>query len=85
MIDEKMMAWAHDARLINLSEGVLFPMLQKAREEAVQAMCSKFRAGNHDLLTEVARVVAYDDFILKLRAVQQKGNKAQEVISNDNR
>lgn len=81
MKDEELFALANDARLINATEGVLFPLLIKGREDAISTMCAKFRGGEKDLLTDVARITTLDDLIRQLKAKQQKGNKAADALT----
>lgn len=79
---EQLHALANDARLINATEHLLYPILQGMKKEAVDQMCAKFRGGEDDLLTDIARITVLDDLIRKLRATQIKGNTAHKELEH---
>lgn len=80
---EKLYALAHDARLVNLSEGLLFPLLERKKESQIALLCSKFEGGETNLLTDIAKVSVYRELIAELKRVQAKGNTASQEINNE--
>lgn len=81
--DERLMALAQDARLLNVSEGVLFPLLEGMRENAIVLLCSKYRGGDTNLVAETARIAVLDDILNLLKTKQKVGNKAANDLTED--
>jgi hypothetical protein len=84
-VDDKdtLFALSHDARLVNLSEGLLFPLLERKKESQVNVICSKFEGGETNLLTDIAKLSVYKGLIEELKRIQAKGNNATERINNE--
>jgi len=81
---EQLHALASDARLINATEHLLYPLLRGMKSEAVDQMCAKFRGGETNLLTDIAKITVLDDLLKKLQSVQHKGNLAYEELEHGN-
>jgi hypothetical protein len=79
--DEKTWNLLHDSRLINLSESVLFPMLDSMIDSKVHLMVSKFNGGEHELLADVAGIASLYELKNKLKAAQSKGNKEASKLT----
>jgi len=73
----------HDSRLVNLSEGLLFPLLERKKEAQVALLCAKFEGGESNLLTDVAKLSVYKSLIEELKRIQTKGNNAAKEIHNE--
>lgn len=80
---DELFSIAHDARLVNLSEGLLFPLLERKQENQVALLCAKFEGGDSNLLTEVAKLSVIRGLIQELKRVQAKGSKAAEELNNN--
>lgn len=80
-LDEKTWGLVQDARLINLSESLLFPLLDKMIEERVDLMIAKFNGGETELLAHVAMIASLKDFKIKLKQAQAKGNREAAKIA----
>lgn len=71
----------HDARLINISEGVLFPLLKQREENQIALLCAKFDGGDSNILTDVAKLSAFREITRELKRIQTKGHQASEEIN----
>ena len=74
----------HDARLLNVSEAVLRPLLDKKIEIQIGLICAKFEGGSTDILTDVAKLCAFRDIQRELKKIQQKGSTAMEELHGTN-
>lgn len=80
-LDEKTWGLVQDARFLNLSESIIFPLLDTMIQERQDLMVSKFTGGEKDLLAEVAGIAALKDLKTRLKSMQLKGNRAAAKIT----
>lgn len=80
-MDQKLEKLKQDARYINMSEQVLWPLLSELKESAINRMCLAFQGGKTDLIGEVAYIVAIRSVETALSITQTRGNKLAEKDS----
>lgn len=76
----KLFSDMNDARLINMGEHLLKPILKKHIEQRVSTMCSKFNGGETNFVKDVAQISYIHDLLNELKTIQIKGNKAMEKL-----
>lgn len=76
---EKLIALSNDARLVNLAEQLIFPLIENMRQRRVETMLHKYADSKHEYLADVAYIAALNELMQHLRLIQSRGNKA---ISN---
>ena len=72
-----------DGRLVNISESLLFPMFQKHLKQRVDEMCGKFRAGETNLLADIATIAYIRDVVRELEVKQARGNFAVKQLHEE--
>lgn len=75
-MNEKELNQIRDARLVNMSEHLLYPMLEEDISRIINQACSRFRAGEKDFQNEIAQITHIQDMLIRLKQIQQKGNHA---------
>lgn len=81
MSDEKLVQSYQDARLVNLAEHLIFPMLLTQLETRIELMCVDFRSGKSDFIAHVAYITAIKDQISELKLLQSRGNRAYAKLN----
>lgn len=81
---EKLTSQMNDARLINMSEQVLYPLLQRHADDRVKVMCSRFRDGETNFVRDVAQISYIQELLGELNRKQIKGNKARKELEDGN-
>lgn len=79
-MDEKKLKLATDARLVNLAEHLIFPLLEQNIKTVHSHMVSKLQAGEKDFLADVAKLAAYQEIHDQLKRTQHHGNKADAEV-----
>lgn len=73
------------ARALNTSESILFPHIEDKIQVQIESMAAQFRAGNTNLLTYVASIVALMDMRDDLKRTQIQGNlKMAKLLEKEN-
>lgn len=71
-----------DARLVNMAEHLIYPMIDKKIISLNMEMVAKFKNGQKDFISEVAKLSVYMDLIEDLKQIQTKGNKAYSKLND---
>jgi hypothetical protein len=79
-MDEKKLKLAMDARLVNLAEHLIFPLLEQYIKNVTSHMVARLNAGERDFVADVAKIAAYQELFDQLRRTQYHGNKADSQI-----
>lgn len=82
---EELLRQAHEARAVNLSESLLYPLLERKIQSQVSLIVSLFNGGETDFLKAVAQLASYQGIKEELKRIQQKGNKASEELNEFSR
>lgn len=63
----------NDARLVNLAEHLIFPMLEAKISQKINEATGRLRNGEKDFLTEIAYIAALQELALELKHSQKRG------------
>ena len=72
-----------DGQLLNVTQSLLYPMLEEHKNEMVEALCFKFQQGKTDFIADVAQLAYVYSLINELKYKQIQGNKAAEKIQEE--
>lgn len=79
---EKLVRRMNDSKMINATSHLLVPMFEEHIKLKLDALCSKYRAGEKDFLSDVAQISYIQDVLRELRTKQAKGNNAAKELNN---
>ena len=82
---ERLIEDLNQARLVNISAGVIYPLLEKHEEEKVSAMCAKFTNGETNFLADVASLAYIRELKRSLEVKQKQGESAAKVMNLDHK
>ncbi len=72
-----------DARLVNMAEHLIYPLIQNKITDLNVEMNAKFKNGQKDFIAEVAKLSVYLDLIDDLKSIQTKGNQEYKKLNNE--
>lgn len=75
-MDEKHIALAQDARLLNLNQNIIFPKLDNLLQSRMMQMVGRFNAGEKEFIADAAYLAALISLKTDLQQTQNKGNAA---------
>lgn len=78
---EKLMKQGNDARLVNLAEQLIYPLLQVMRDQRTTLMINELTLGKLEHAHHVAYLKALEDVRIHLEHIQKRGEKAFQAIS----
>ncbi len=81
MIEEKHHILAQEARALNLSEGLIFPLIDKLIQQRLDLMVSEFNGKDMNMIPHTAFIAALYELKNVLQNKQKLGNKYQEQIN----
>ena len=79
---ERMTQLMNDARLLNMTESVLYPLLQKHMDQKVKQMCARFRSGHTEFIQDVAQLSYIEELTSELTRKQAQGNRARKDLTD---
>ena len=74
--DEKLLEQAHNARLVHMNEQLVFPLLRRNIDSAVNQLCNEMKAKGTVSLSIVAYIAACKDLASELEAIARLGDRA---------
>lgn len=73
----------NQARIVNLSAGVLYPILNKHEEEKIAQMCAKFTNGETNFVADVASLTYIRELKRTLEVKQKQGESAAKILNKE--
>lgn len=74
--DERLLEQAHNARLVHLNEQLVFPLLKRNIDSAVNQLCNELKAKGTVSLSTVAYISACKDLAGELEQIARLGDRA---------
>lgn len=81
MLEEKHHVLAQEARALNLSEGLIFPLIDKMIKHRTDLMVSEFNGKDINMIPHAAFIAALYELKNILQNKQKLGNAAQAQIN----
>jgi hypothetical protein len=80
MSDEKLASLMGDARLINASDNIIFPLIKKLIEERITQACGRFQMGETSFIGDISYIYGLRQIEEKLKKLQTQGNEAYKKL-----
>jgi hypothetical protein len=73
-VDEKKLGKMNDARLVNMADHLIYPLLKTMIELRLNTACAAFSGGSRDFVADIAYIQGLKELEQKLKRMQQEGN-----------
>jgi hypothetical protein len=78
--EEKLVSQAANARLVHMNDQVVFPLLQRNKEQALAQLCQEFKQTGQANVAHIAYISACTDLMAELEAVARTGDRAAGIL-----